>query len=444
MKENVEIKIDPRNYRIHGDENKRLIHKSLVECGAGRSVLADRDNVLIAGNGVYEEAQKLGLKVRIIESDGKELVVIKRTDLSTEDEKRKLLALADNHTSDTSEFDLDLVIENFSADILNDWEFSVDDIEFPADIPNSDDEKDNNLYTKKIVSPIYTPTGNKPAISELYNLETYNCLVKQIQDCNLDKHTKKFLQIAASRHIVFDYGKIAEFYAHSNSIIQYLMENSALVIIDFKCGYTGDIIIVLDNEDLKIDRYRKNYENIYVFDKKEIASETDEGDNFNDRRAIIYARNASFEIAKEKGYQYFIELDDDYTEFSYTYNQYGEMKQKNIINLDKVLDTLIDFKNKTCALAVALAQRGDFIGGKQNNIVRGELLKRKAMNSFICDTNMPFKFFGKINEDVNTYTLLGSRGNLFFQIPHVSLNQVTTQQSNGGMTDIYLDSGTYV
>lgn len=57
---------------------------------------------------------------------------------------------------------------------------------------------------------------------------------------------------------------------------------------------------------------------------------------------------------------------------------------------------------------------------------------------------MPFKFFGKINEDVNTYTLLGSRGNLFFQIPHVSLNQVTTQQSNGGMTDIYLDSGTYV
>ena len=127
-----------------------------------------------------------------------------------------------------------------------------------------------------------------------------------------------------------------------------------------KCGYTVDIIIVLDNEDLKIDRYRKNYENIYVFDKKEIASETDEGDNFNDRRAIIYARNASFEIAKEKGYQYFIELDDDYTEFSYTYNQYGEMKQKNIINLDKVLDTLIDFKNKTCALAVALAQKRRF------------------------------------------------------------------------------------
>ena len=85
MKENVEIKIDKRNYRINGEENKRIINKSMVEWGAGLSVLADRDNVLIAGNGVYEEAQKLGLKVRIIESDGKELVVIKRTDLSTED-----------------------------------------------------------------------------------------------------------------------------------------------------------------------------------------------------------------------------------------------------------------------------------------------------------------------------------------------------------------------
>ena len=113
MEERVEIKIDPRNYRIHGDKNKRLIHKSLVECGAGRSVLADRDNVLIAGNGVYEEAQKLGLKVRVVESDGTELIVIKRKDLSTEDEKRKMLALADNHTSDSSEFDWGVVIENF-------------------------------------------------------------------------------------------------------------------------------------------------------------------------------------------------------------------------------------------------------------------------------------------------------------------------------------------
>lgn len=88
----TELKYDPRNYRIHTDKNKRLIRKSLEECGAGRSILFDNDDCLIAGNGVYEQAQALGLKVRIIESDGTELIAIKRTDLSTEDARRKALA----------------------------------------------------------------------------------------------------------------------------------------------------------------------------------------------------------------------------------------------------------------------------------------------------------------------------------------------------------------
>lgn len=120
------IKLDPRNYRIHGKENQRLIRKSLSECGAGRSIVIDRDNVMIAGEGVYEQAKDLGLKVRIIESDGKELIAIKRTDLSTEDERRKLLAFADNQTSDSSRFDFSAVVEDFGADILEDWDFVVD------------------------------------------------------------------------------------------------------------------------------------------------------------------------------------------------------------------------------------------------------------------------------------------------------------------------------
>ena len=94
----AELKYDPRNYRIHTDKNKRLIKKSLEDCGTGRSILLDKNDVIIAGNGVYEQALELGLKVRIVESDGNELIAIRRTDLSTEDEKRKLLALADNHT----------------------------------------------------------------------------------------------------------------------------------------------------------------------------------------------------------------------------------------------------------------------------------------------------------------------------------------------------------
>lgn len=125
----AELKYDPRNYRIHTDKNKRLIRKSLEDCGAGRSILFDKDDCIIAGNGVYEQAQELGLKVRIIESDGTELIAIKRTDLSTEDARRKALALADNYTSDTSVFDFDAIVEDFGADELDAWEFKVDDLD---------------------------------------------------------------------------------------------------------------------------------------------------------------------------------------------------------------------------------------------------------------------------------------------------------------------------
>jgi hypothetical protein len=119
------IKLDERNYRVHGEKNLRLIGKSLTDCGAGRSILIDRDDCIIAGNGVYQKAQELGLPVRVIESDGAEQIAIKRTDLATEDSRRKALALADNYTSDTSVFDMGAVVEDFSPEELEAWEFEI-------------------------------------------------------------------------------------------------------------------------------------------------------------------------------------------------------------------------------------------------------------------------------------------------------------------------------
>lgn len=115
-----EIKFDKRNYRKHNDKNKELIRKSLNECGAGRSIVIDNNNEIIAGNGIYEQAQELGIKTKIIETDGSELVVVKRTDLSTDDEKRKKLAIMDNSTSDSSEFDLELLKVDLSIPELQD------------------------------------------------------------------------------------------------------------------------------------------------------------------------------------------------------------------------------------------------------------------------------------------------------------------------------------
>ena len=120
------IKFDKRNYRRHNDRNKELIKKSLEECGAGRSIVIDNNDEIIAGNGIYEQAQKLGIKTKVVETDGSELVVVKRTDLATDDAKRKQLAVMDNSTSDSSDFDFDLLLEDFKADTLADWGIDTD------------------------------------------------------------------------------------------------------------------------------------------------------------------------------------------------------------------------------------------------------------------------------------------------------------------------------
>lgn len=143
----MSIKLDQRNYRKHSKKNKELINKSLKECGAGRSIVIDKEDNIIAGNGIYEQAQKLGIKTKIIETDGTELVVVKRTDLATEDEKRKQLAIMDNSASDSSEFDFELMKMDFDVGTLNDWGISnFEIIEEQKEI--EEDEVPENVDTR--------------------------------------------------------------------------------------------------------------------------------------------------------------------------------------------------------------------------------------------------------------------------------------------------------
>lgn len=118
---------DEHNYRKHSDTNKARIKKSIDEAGLGRSVVIDADGVLVAGNGVQSVINK-DTPVRVVETDGTELVVVKRTDLHTGDPRRKTLALADNATADDVEWDFDAIAEDWTEDKAGEW-----GVEWPAD-----------------------------------------------------------------------------------------------------------------------------------------------------------------------------------------------------------------------------------------------------------------------------------------------------------------------
>ena len=90
----------------------------------------------------------------------------------------------------------------------------------------------DEMYTTKVSIPQYLPNMTCPSLSELFDDRKYRQLIETINKANVTEDEKDFLKKAATRHIVFTYSKIADYYAHASKEMQQLMEQSALVIID--------------------------------------------------------------------------------------------------------------------------------------------------------------------------------------------------------------------
>ena len=93
-------------------------------------------------------------------------------------------------------------------------------------------ENKEKKYSTKVSIPQYLPNDRKPNISSLYDYKKYSQLLYEINNSNVSEEEKNFLRLAATRHIVFDYSLIADYYANSEKEMQELMEHSGLVIID--------------------------------------------------------------------------------------------------------------------------------------------------------------------------------------------------------------------
>lgn len=125
-----DLRFDDKNMNAHTEYGMSLLEKSLRENGAGRSILIDKDNNIIAGNGIIEAAGNIGLEdLQIVETDGTKIVAVKRTDIALDSEQGRTMALADNATASADlEWDksnIEEVSEQFGidpGDWISDWD----------------------------------------------------------------------------------------------------------------------------------------------------------------------------------------------------------------------------------------------------------------------------------------------------------------------------------
>lgn len=214
------IKPYERNAKIHGEDQIQMLMNSIKEFGFLSPCLVERDTYnLIAGHGRVEAAKRLGMR---------EVPCVFVDDIT--EEQRRAYIIADNRLTELGEWDMDIVQSELKA--LDDLDFDVSVTGFDFDLNIDSGSFEEPKYTSVVDIPQYQPSEEPVELWECIDEERYREMLEEIDGSSLPEDEKEFLRLAASRHIVFSYKKIADYYARASKRMQELMERSALVIID--------------------------------------------------------------------------------------------------------------------------------------------------------------------------------------------------------------------
>ena len=216
---------NPRNNTEAVDK----VAASIKEFGFKVPIVIDKDNVVVTGHTRLLASKKLGLQ---------EVPCVIADDLSPA--QIKAFRIADNKVSEYAQWDEDML--KVELEELEEMNFDLDsvsidfsDFDMGLDLEDTEEgqEQGENIYTKEINIPQYEITGECPKLEELVNEEKTKSLIERIEKSDIPNDIKEFLIKASYRHLAFNYQNVAEYYAHADKEVQELMEESALVIIDY-------------------------------------------------------------------------------------------------------------------------------------------------------------------------------------------------------------------
>lgn len=209
------------------------------------------------------------------------------------------------------------------------------------------------------------------------------------------------------------------------------------------CGYTGEYFVVIDNEDDDEPLYREKFgDKIIQFDKRDYVKLTDLGDTDDDRRIGVLARNFIQDEAIKRGYRYHLQLDDDIHGFTYRYIKGDSLKAKTIRRMDDVFEAMCSYLDTTPITSLSFSLAVFMVGGINNDAFFKGLIPKTATTFLMRADDLNY-FHMRMNDDMTTAAINRMRGKQYYTIMQLMLSVDGTQVQSGGMTEIYVDNGTY-
>lgn len=205
-------------------------------------------------------------------------------------------------------------------------------------------------------------------------------------------------------------------------------------------GTEKDVFLIVDDMDDELDEYRNTFKNVEVFDKRSV--DVDTMTNAEEWCTPVYARNYAFELAKKKGYDYFVMLDDDISDLKIRAEKDGKLRSFDIKSIDDVFDGMAEFMAHSSVALLGFLPSGAYIGGLSG--AYREKVKRDITQVFMCRTKDGSYFKGVMNEDYIASLALANDGKTALSLFLINLFAPTRMSNKGGLHDTYAKMGVYV
>lgn len=220
-----------------------------------------------------------------------------------------------------------------------------------------------------------------------------------------------------------------------------------------KYNYNGDWKIVVDDLDNQLNLYKEKYkDNLIIFKKEDWFDSVDTAysPGWDSSSSPVYARIFLEEYAEKNNIKNYAVMDDDIQRLNLVRPLPNKLEKKQIEDINKVLDLLIDYQNSTNIYCLGFSNPLTFIGGNYN--ANKILNKRKIANIFLLHKDRKLKWKTIFYDDCNTCLTNGVVGKLILQLPFIEIiadiqgsqNQNKGKKiADGGMQELYEKSNQY-